>query len=238
MNEVNNPMDLRVGSENKKDGKELQLPSFMKGPVPTNNDIERMKKRSTEGSSGKKTGNKIVLTVEQFWRRIIALIVAVIVICGLSHAAVKGLVDEVRISMAANECRTTCVAPETHRTSNNEGFFYDYIDVYNNIVDKYGEDIGLYLFYITTNSKDQLDRIVYEGKRSNLDFDSYLIDHGYDSFGKWKKDMRKKFLLVQKQERIENQIEKIDDKDAMMMEQINEEGNQDNSTDNMGGIHL
>ena len=181
-------------------------------------DIKKMKEKSTSGGTGKKGAKNIRMTLEAYKKSLArvaaATAAAVILVCSLGSAAFKSIKNNMIINNAARDCRYECIAPETHRTSNNEGYFYDYSRVYGHLVERYGEDVGLYLFYCATNSEHQLDRMVSEGIRGYNDFDDYLRKHNYSSFNEWRNTMRKRTLLEYEDDELHRELDEIKDKHA------------------------
>lgn len=195
----NKPIDLRVedGSEYPD---ELQLAQF--------------KKRSTSGGTGKKGAKKISMTKEAYNRALLTVAsftaAVVVLVCSLGNLAYKQIRDNTVLNNATYDVRYECIAPETNRTQNNKGYFYDYSDIYRRICDKYSDDVGLYLFYRATNSTHQLDRMVCEGIGGYSDFNNYLAKHGYKSLEEWEKTMKKKTLLQFEDSKIHTELEEID----------------------------
>lgn len=160
-------------------------------------DIEAIRRNSMSGESGKRTGEKkIKMTLSEYKMRLKVLAVAVAAVTSVALSCVPGAVktvsDNWTVNKLMNEFHVTYVSPETHRTDDNEHFFYDYDDIAQHL-EEYGDfDEAVYLLnrdigYYQTGQV--LRWTPYES------FTNYLEEKGYKDEEEFQDDMKKQIIM-------------------------------------------
>ena len=115
-----------------------------------NDDIKNIRERSMSGDVGRRTKEKMIkMPLKVYKARLKALAACVAVVTSVAVSCVPGAVktvsDNWTVNKLINSFHTEYVAPETHRTDNNEHFFYDYDDIAVHL-NEYGDfDEAVYL---------------------------------------------------------------------------------------------
>ena len=113
-------------------------------------DIDNIREKSMSGESGKRTKGKIVkMSLKAYKTRLKVLAASVAVVTSVAVSCVPGAVktvsDNWTVNKMMNSFHAEYVSPETHRTDNNEHFFYDYGDIARHL-EEYGDfDEAVYL---------------------------------------------------------------------------------------------
>lgn len=160
-------------------------------------DVESIRKKSMSGESGRRTGErKIRLPISVYKARLKMLAVAVAAVTSVAVSCVPGAIKSVSdnwtINKLTNDFHYEYVRPETHRTDDNEHFFYDYDDIAKHL-EEYGDfdeavfllnrDIGYY------QTGQVLRWTPYES------FTNYLSEKGYEDEDDFQDDMRSQVLM-------------------------------------------
>ena len=158
---------------------------------------ERMRENSLSERSAERIRErreKISREEQKSRMRILAGAVAVCVALaiGAGSMAVRGIQDRMTIDELSHDFQAEVIGPETHRTNDNTGYFYDYNDIANKIEDSDNIDEAIYL--LDLNIGDYQTGLVLE----HTDFKSfthYKEVRGYESTEDFQKDMYKRVLL-------------------------------------------
>ena len=160
-------------------------------------DADAFRRNSMSGESGRRTGEKkIKMTLSAYKMRLKILAVAVAAATSVAFSCVPGAIKSVSdnwtVNKLMNEFHITYVTPETHRTDDNEHFFYDYDDIAAHL-EEYGDfDEAVYLLnrdigYYQTGQV--LRWTPYES------FTNYLEEKGYKDEEEFQDDMKKQIIM-------------------------------------------
>lgn len=163
----------------------------------SSHDADALRRNSMSGESGRRTGEKkIKMTLSAYKMRLKILAVAVAAATSVAFSCVPGAIktvsDNWTVNKLMNEFHITYVTPETHRTDDNEHFFYDYDDIAAHL-EEYGDfDEAVYLLnrdigYYQTGQV--LRWTPYES------FTNYLEEKGYTDEEEFQDDMKKQIIM-------------------------------------------
>ena len=122
-------------------------------------DMKAIRRNSMSGESGKRTGEKkIKMTLSAYKARLklLAITVAAVTSVALScvPGAVKTVSDNWTVNKLMNEFHVTYVSPETHRTDDNEHYWYDYAAIADKLEDSENFDRDLFIMSQNSNYFD------------------------------------------------------------------------------------
>ena len=154
------------------------------------------RKRSTSGGSARRDPNrKIKIRYSDYKRTIKAAAIAAaiaisLILVGGNHL-VNDIQDKVYLGQLAKDFRTEYIAQETHRTNDNEHYFYDYMDIANHM--EKSEDFDEKVFLLTATLGDyQADQVMVYTDYKGLD--NYLAQHNFENSEDFIKVMEEKAL--------------------------------------------
>ena len=124
---------------------------------------------------------------------IISILAGFVLIGGIS-SGIHTIQDNMVVGSMVHQFHIDCIAPETHRTMDNEHYYYDYDDIAHYIETMGDFDIGLYLFNQNTNDY-QTERVLQYTDYETMD--EYLGLHNWESTDQWRDDMRNRILAQQ-----------------------------------------
>lgn len=159
---------------------------------------ERLRKNSLSGREGQRTRErKIRMKYKDFIRtlKIIAIssAIAASIVIGAGAKTIDYIHDTMIINQLTSEFQRDCINPETHRTLDNQHYYYDYGDIADYCEEMGDFDLGIYLF--CRNAGDyQTGRVLEYTPYKSLD--GYLEAHNWESADDWKKDMRERIVLA------------------------------------------
>jgi hypothetical protein len=196
---------------------------------------ENMKKKSVTGQSTRRTRKKtITIEYDKFVKKMKVMIgttaVVVAILAGTGPIVVSNaynkIVDNIQINELVQDFESNVIVNETHRTDDNEHFYYDYSDIAKKIENMEDFDKAVYLL-------DQSIGYYQTGKTlAHTDYGSftnYLEEKGYADEDEFKKDMRQRILL-------ENEIDKKQQELNRMQEEHS--SNLENTIENENSINL
>lgn len=121
-----------------------------------------------------------------------ATAIATTLVIGGGNFLIDRAKDNVTIHRLASEFRTECISPETHRTNDNQHYFYDYMDIADYINNMDDFDTGVYLFNVCTSDYQTDCVMTYTSYNS---FDAYLKSHSYADSDDFRKVMRERLTI-------------------------------------------
>lgn len=189
---------------------------------------ERLRRQSLSGSNGQRTPEKrIKMKYSNFIKflKIYAVVIAVAttLVVGGGKALVNRVQDNIEINQMAWDFHKDCISHETHRTLDNEHYYYDYDDIADYIKENMDFDTGIYMFNINTNDY-QTSRVLKYTEYENME--GYLKAHNWEDSDAWRKDMRTKVLtqneLDEKNEELRKMAEEheIQQKDVVQAAEL------------------
>ena len=164
-------------------------------------DEKRLRQGAFQEGNGNRDNDRILkIRLSNYLRRLkkivgaTAVSVALLVGAGIGVGsyAVDHIHDSYIVSQYASEFRKDCINPETHRTNDNQHYFYDYSDIADYCEEMGDFDLGIYLFYKNTNAY-QTGRVLDYTPYDSLD--AYLAAHHWVDPDDWEKDMNRKIVL-------------------------------------------
>lgn len=171
---------------------------IMNGRYEYDEQLERrLRGQSLSGESGRRTREKYVrMKLKDFKKRlaVFAATIAVatsLLIGGISNG-IHAIQDNMVIGSMVHQFHIDCINPETHRTMDNEHYYYDYDDIAHYIENMGDFDVGLYLFNRNTNDY-QTERVLQYTDYETMD--EYLALHNWESTDQWRDDMRDRILV-------------------------------------------
>ena len=178
----------------------------------SSHDADALRKNSMSGESGRRTGEKRVkMTVREYKTRLKILAVAVAAATSVAVSCVPGAIktvsDNWTVNKMMNSFHVEYVSPETHRTDDNEHYFYDYDDIAQHL-EEYGDfDEAVYLLnrdigYYQTGQV--LRWTPYES------FTNYLAEKGYKDEEEFQDDMKKRIILEMELEDMKEELQKME----------------------------
>ena len=169
------------------------------------------KRRSTTGASAKRNPNrKIRMTYKNYKNTLMAVSIATAItvsglIAGGSHLVDK-MQDSMTIGQLHTDFRMEYIVPETHRTQDNQHYFYDYDDIARHL-EEYGDfDIGVYLL-VTDIGEYQTDRVMHYTNYDTVA--SFLERSGYKDLDDFKKTMEKKISIKHEMETDKEELKQM-----------------------------
>ena len=188
----------------------------------------RLKEKSLNGSSGtRKQSNIIRIKKDKFKRAVaiytLAIALATGTIIGGGSKVVHNIQDGLVVSEMVFDFQRDCINHETHRTLDNEHYYYDYNDIIRYIEENEEDfDVGVYLFYRNT-SEYQTERLMQSSTYHSMD--QYLQEHHYESFSDWAEATRKKAVLMHE----------VDEREQELQDMAQEHGNTLDEENQLGG---
>lgn len=164
---------------------------------------ETYKRNSISGSTSKRDPNRRIRMRYGDYKKTIkvtAIATAIAVSAALAggNLYVNKVHDNFVIGRMERDFHAEYISPETHRTNDNQHYFYDYSDIARNMEGMEDYDEGIYLL-VHDIGKYQADKVLAYTNYGN--FDNYLTEHNYKDSKEFDKEMSRKILL-------EEQIEK------------------------------
>lgn len=166
--------------------------------------------KSISGGSGKYDKNRTIrMKYRDFSRSLKAVAAATAIATTIVIGAGSSLVDNFKeacvINRLSHEFQVECISPETHRTNDNQHYFYDYDDIAYYIEGMDDFEVGVYLFNINT-SDYQTDRVMDWTKYDS--FDAFLQAHSYKDSDEFRSDMRDRLA---KEESVRQMMQEVDE---------------------------
>ena len=154
------------------------------------------RKRSTSGSSARRDPNRRIRMKYGDYKKslkITAIATAVAVslaIAGGTHYVDK-VKDNVYLGQMGQDFRTEYIVPETHRTNDNQHYFYDYMDIAHHMKESENFDELVYLLTATLGDYQADQVMVYTDYKG---LDNYLEQHNFEDSKEFIKVMEEKVL--------------------------------------------
>lgn len=147
--------------------------------------FEEMRKRSTSGKKVRRMRNdRYRISREEFIERMkivaASTAVATTLLLGLSNVAISSIRDIIVHETMRSEFQVEILSPETHRTNDGQGHFYDYEDIAKRIEDSDNYDDNVFFLYESVGDYQTnlvLEQTEYGGFSSYLESRGYSIDN-------------------------------------------------------------
>lgn len=157
----------------------------------------RYKRESLSGESGKRNNEKIKISLKTYQKNL-AIIAAtsaltVALAIGGGTIAANNIKDSITLNSLAYQFSREVISPETHRTDNNQYYFFDYSDIADRIFSMENPDLGFYLFY-ANEGRYQTDKLMQETRYRS--FENYLQEHNFEDEKDFEKTMEKVAILT------------------------------------------
>lgn len=176
----------------------------------------RLKENSYRQGTGTRKREVIKVDVEKFKKALISIVVAVSIATAGLIAGGTHVVNTLKESMVVGEnirdFQVEVISPETHRTLDNEHYYYDYDDIARHMEDRGQFDNDVY-YLIANIGEFQANRVMKYTDYESID--NYLSTNGYED--------TEQFLDHQRQEIVAQ--EELDEKQAELDRMQSEFGN-------------
>ena len=167
--------------------------------------VKRFKEKSLQGSSGKRTGKTIKMSRKSFIARL-KILFAMGLIAGtiLGYhvpGAIQKFEDDALVGKLIKEYQVDVIEPNTYRTDDNSGHFYDTMSIAKEIYEAGEENYAEYIYYTLCNTGENNTGIVIEqlyrvyiktGECKTLE--DYYHRNGYENTDDFKKSVKERIL--------------------------------------------
>ena len=169
---------------------------------------ENYRRQSTTGASAKRDPNRRIRMKYSDYKKTIktvaiATAITVSVVLAGTNMYAGTIHDRMTTGRMINDFHREYIAPETHRTNDNQHYFYDYFDIANRMEQMEDFDEGVYLL-VNDIGEYQADRVLAYTDYDN--FENYLNTHNYKDSDDFNKTMSKKIVLEEEIENKNNEI--------------------------------
>lgn len=169
---------------------------------------ENYRRQSTTGASAKRDPNRRIRMKYSDYKKTIktvaiATAITVSVVLAGTNMYAGTIHDRMTTGRMINDFHREYIAPETHRTNDNQHYFYDYFDIANRMEQMEDFDEGVYLL-VNDIGEYQADRVLAYTDYDN--FENYLNTHNYKDADDFNKTISKKIVLEQEIENKNNEI--------------------------------
>ena len=196
-----------------------ELPSTRQSKIYDMNQNERyrrLRENSYKEGTGTRKREVIKVDVEKLKKALISIVVAVSIatagIIGGGAHVVNTLKESMVVGENIRDFQVEVISPETHRTLDNEHYYYDYDDIARHMEDRGQFDNDVY-YLIANIGEFQANRVMKYTDYESIE--KYLSTNGYED--------TEQFLDHQRQEIVAQ--EELDEKQAELDQMNNEFGN-------------
>lgn len=160
---------------------------------------ERLRKNSTSGSSTKRTKKtKVVMSKKIYHNRMKALFVAGAITAGVVLGAGSNLVsnyqDNLVVGGMVGEFRTNVINKDTHRTDDNEHYWYDYSSIHNKMKENY-DNYDEAVYYCEKSIGEYQTDQVMACSNEYESYQEFLEKNGYKDTKDFEKHIEKRIVL-------------------------------------------
>lgn len=201
------------------DSSARELPSTRQSKIYDMNQNERyrrLRENSYKEGRGTRKREVIKVDVEKLKKALISIVVAVSIatagIIGGGAHVVNTLKESMVVGENIRDFQVEVISPETHRTLDNEHYYYDYDDIARHMEDRGQFDNDVY-YLIANIGEFQANRVMKYTDYESIE--NYLSTNGYED--------TEQFLDHQRQEIVAQ--EELDEKQAELDQMNNEFGN-------------
>ncbi len=196
-----------------------ELPSTRQSKIYDMNQNERyrrLRENSYKEGTGTRKREVIKVDVEKLKKALISIVVAVSIatagIIGGGAHVVNTLKESMVVGENIRDFQVEVISPETHRTLDNEHYYYDYDDIARHMEDRGQFDNDVY-YLIANIGEFQANRVMKYTDYESIE--NYLSTNGYED--------TEQFIDHQRQEIVAQ--EELDEKQAELDQMNNEFGN-------------
>lgn len=160
---------------------------------------ERLRKNSISGNSAKRTKKtKVVMSKKVYHNRMKALFVAGAITAGVVLGAGSNLVstyqDNLVVGGMVEEFRTNVINKDTHRTDDNEHYWYDYSSIHNKMEENYDNYDEAVYYCEKSIGEYQTDQVMaYSNEYGG--YQEFLEKNGYKDTKDFEKHIEKRIVL-------------------------------------------
>ncbi len=188
----------------------------------------RYRDQSLHGDAVRREHKKKKVSYNQYRASLAAVCVATTIavsgLIGIGNHVHQSISDTMVLNQMLGDFQANVINPETHRTNDNQNYFYDYGDIARRMEEMDDFDVALYL--LDSNLGDnQSARVLSHTSVNN--WDNYLSSHNYQDSQEFREAMRERVLL---ESEISNKQEEL-----RKMTQEHESTQQDDDTLTFGG---
>ena len=175
---------------------------------------KRLKRQSLSGEAGRRGERRIRMKYKDYIRTLKLLscttALATTLVIGGGNVLYKQMRETSIINTLTGEFHHDCLGKETHRTQDNQHYYYDYDDIARYIEGMDNFDLGLYLFNHQTNDK-QTSRVLEYTEYGTLD--NYLREKHYKDSDEFRKEMKQVALLTKEIEERQIELSQLEEKE-------------------------
>ncbi len=201
-----------------------------KSNLRSNNEMnyQRMERNSTSGGTVRRNNvrrkTKRSVSHKKIKRFLSAAVIGAGITIGISNLTDK-MVDNAVMNGVVSDFHSEVINPETHRTADRENYFYDYVDILQEMkeMDNFDEAVFLLNRCIGEN---QTDRVLAYTEFESLN--DYVVSRGYEDVKDFDKNIKEQILL---EEEINDKQEELN----RMLDNGNETINADELNYGVGG---
>lgn len=148
---------------------------------------------------------------QQRQRRVAALLVGCMILGGVAVGVANEVVDTIHDNRIVYEqtyqFRKDVIYPNTHRTLNNQYYYYDYDDIADAIMED-GKDFSTELYKAYADLGEyQTNRVMKYTDYANLE--SYVKANGFKDIEEWAKSEKKKIVLQAELDEKKSQLDEM-----------------------------
>lgn len=179
---------------------------------------ERLRKNSISGNSAKRTKKtKVVMSKKVYHNRMKALFVAGAITAGVVLGAGSNLVstyqDNLVVGGMVEEFRTNVINKDTHRTDDNEHYWYDYSSIHNKMEENYDNYDEAVYYCEKSIGEYQTDQVMaYSNEYGG--YQEFLEKNGYKNTKDFEKHIEKRIVLSNELKDKKEELQAMQDEHA------------------------
>lgn len=179
---------------------------------------ERLRKNSISGNSAKRTKKtKVVMSKKVYHNRMKALFVAGAITAGVVLGAGSNLVstyqDNLVVGGMVEEFRTNVINKDTHRTDDNEHYWYDYSSIHNKMEENYDNYDEAVYYCEKSIGEYQTDQVMaYSNEYGG--YQEFLEKNGYKDTKDFEKHIEKRIVLSNELKDKKEELQAMQDEHA------------------------
>lgn len=173
---------------------------------------ESLRDNSLRQGTGTRKRNTIKVDAEKFKKALISLVVATSIataglIGGGTHV-VNTLKESMLVGGNIKDFQVEVISPETHRTMDNEHYYYDYSDIARHMEDRGHFDNDVY-YLISSIGEFQANRVMAYTDYDSID--NYLNKNGYKDAEEFLDHQRQEIVVQEQITEKQNELDRMNE---------------------------
>ncbi len=173
---------------------------------------ESLRDNSLRQGTGTRKRNTIKVDAEKFKKALISLVVATSIataglIGGGTHV-VNTLKESMLVGGNIKDFQVEVISPETHRTMDNEHYYYDYSDIARHMEDRGQFDNDVY-YLISNIGEFQANRVMAYTDYDSID--NYLNKNGYKDTEEFLDHQRQEIVVQEQITEKQNELDRMNE---------------------------